>query len=81
MQGLLATLDDREPRWQLDKSLIGTNPGLGFRPISNKTEDGSLIWFDKLNSTTSQKWITLIDNFLERKILVIINFYLILCSD
>lgn len=26
------TISDREPKWQLDESLIGTNPGLGFRP-------------------------------------------------
>ncbi|KAK3927340.1 Sodium/potassium-transporting ATPase subunit beta-2 [Frankliniella fusca] len=27
------TLDPRIPKWQTDGSLIGTNPGLGFRPM------------------------------------------------
>lgn len=26
------TISDRYPKWQLESSLIGTNPGLGFRP-------------------------------------------------
>ncbi|KAJ3654988.1 hypothetical protein Zmor_014137 [Zophobas morio] len=64
MQGLLATLDDREPKWKLERSLIGTNPGLGFRPISNKTEEGSLIWYNHKNDTSKHKWVQLIDEFL-----------------
>ncbi|EFA03903.2 sodium/potassium-transporting ATPase subunit beta-2 [Tribolium castaneum] len=28
----LKTLDDRAPKWQLDKSLIGSNPGLSIKP-------------------------------------------------
>lgn len=28
------TISDKHPKWQLDESLIGTNPGLGFRPKS-----------------------------------------------
>lgn len=72
MQGLLATLDDNEPKWQLDRSLIGNNPGLGFRPISNRTEEGSLIWYDIQNKTTSDKWVELLDSFLERKVVNII---------
>jgi len=66
MQGLLATLDDKEPKWQLERSLIGTNPGLGFRPISDRTEEGSLIWYDTKNKTTSEKWVKLLDEFLEQ---------------
>ncbi|RZC34892.1 Na K-ATPase domain containing protein [Asbolus verrucosus] len=65
MQGLLALLDDRRPRLTLDESLIGTNPGLGFRPISSRTEEGSLIWYDIQNHTTSNKWVNLLDEFLD----------------
>ncbi|XP_066147158.1 sodium/potassium-transporting ATPase subunit beta-1 [Euwallacea fornicatus] len=65
MQGLFATLSDKEPTWQLEKSLIGTNPGLGFRPISERTEEGSLIWYNMTNGTDIKKWVGLIDKFLE----------------
>lgn len=69
MQGLLATLSDSEPKWQLDSSIIGTNPGMGFRPISDKTEEGSLIWYNTTNATTVEKWVKLLDEFLKRKLL------------
>lgn len=65
LQGLFATLDEREPTWKLDESLIGVNPGLGFRPISNRTEEGSLIWYNITNTTTTNKWVELVDKFLE----------------
>lgn len=67
MQGLFATLDDRAPTWTLKKSLIGVNPGVGFRPVSNKFEEGTLIWYNKTNQTDIKRWTTLIDKFLERK--------------
>ncbi|CAH1186589.1 unnamed protein product [Phyllotreta striolata] len=65
MQGLFATLDDKQPKWKLGESSIGTNPGLGFRPISNNTKEGSLIWYNLHNSTTSQQWINLVEEFLQ----------------
>ncbi|XP_056642443.1 sodium/potassium-transporting ATPase subunit beta-1-like [Diorhabda sublineata] len=65
MQGLFATLDDRQPRWKLGESLIGENPGLGFRPISDKTEEGSLIWYNITNGTTIDKWVDLVNTFLQ----------------
>ncbi|KRT84435.1 hypothetical protein AMK59_2625, partial [Oryctes borbonicus] len=64
MHGLFATLDDRTPTWILDRSLIGTNPGMGFRPISNNTDEGSLIWYNSKNATTIQKWVDLLNSFL-----------------
>lgn len=67
MQGLLATLSDTEPKWKLDSSIIGTNPGMGFRPISKNTAEGSLIWYNTTNATTVEKWVTLLDEFLESK--------------
>jgi sodium/potassium-transporting ATPase subunit beta len=63
--GLLSTLNPKEPKWKLGESLIGTNPGLGFRPISNETEEGSLIWYDLKDESTTQKWVELLDKFLE----------------
>lgn len=67
MQGLFWTLDKQTPKWTLSESLIGTNPGLGFRPISNRTEEGSLIWYDSKNETSIRKWTELIDTYLECK--------------
>lgn len=69
MQGLFATIEERAPKWKLQESLIGENPGLGFRPISNRTEEGSLIWYDQKNITTIMKWKHLLDEFLNGKFL------------
>ncbi|XP_044260655.1 sodium/potassium-transporting ATPase subunit beta-1-like [Tribolium madens] len=65
MKGLTATLNDKEPKWKLEESLIGTNPGLGFRPISNNTLEGSLIWYNLRQPETTQKWVQLVDEFLQ----------------
>lgn len=67
MQALLSTLTHEHPKWQLEESRIGTNPGLGFRPISNNTDQGSLIWYDTKNLSSIQPWTDLIDEFLMRK--------------
>lgn len=71
MQGLFATLDDRAPTWKLKSSLIGVSPGVGFRPLSINLEEGTLIWYNKSNQTSIKKWTSLIDTFLERKLLFV----------
>ncbi|XP_078041449.1 sodium/potassium-transporting ATPase subunit beta-2 [Augochlora pura] len=65
MKGLMATLNIEKPRWILEESLIGTNPGLGFRPISDNPEERSLIWYSSSDPTSIQKWTCLLDKFLE----------------
>ncbi|EDW78066.1 uncharacterized protein Dwil_GK24211 [Drosophila willistoni] len=65
MQGLLSSIDDNQPKWQLKESLIGTNPGLGFRPLSEQTERGSVIEFDGKKPAESDYWISLINDFLK----------------
>ncbi|TMW50940.1 hypothetical protein DOY81_004013 [Sarcophaga bullata] len=65
MQGLFSTLNDREPRWKLHDSLIGTNPGLGFRPISEETERGSVIEFDTKKDGEKKYWIDLLDDYIK----------------
>jgi sodium/potassium-transporting ATPase subunit beta len=67
MKGLLMTLSESEPKWKLGESLIGINPGLGFRPIADDVDQGSLIWYDATNQTQIGYWTTIIDNFLEGK--------------
>ena len=63
----MTTLDDTVPKWKLNDSLIGTNPGLGVRPIPDIVEHGSLIWYNATNSTDVELWVNRIDIFLESK--------------
>ncbi|XP_017855321.1 sodium/potassium-transporting ATPase subunit beta-1 [Drosophila busckii] len=65
MQGLLASVDEDQPKWKLDQSLIGTNPGLGFRPISEETERGSVIEFDAKKPEEVAYWVDLLNDFLK----------------
>lgn len=52
------TLSDERPKWMLDKSIIGTNPGLGYRPMPDpdNNADSTLIWFDVANEKDSAFW-------------------------
>lgn len=65
MQGLKASYNLKEPKWKLDSSLIGTNPGLGFRPISEETERGSVIQFDSKKYGEKKYWIDLLDQYMQ----------------
>lgn len=66
MQGLLSTLNDKEPKWQLEQSLIGSNPGVGLRPLPDDLNRGSLIWY-KANATKQvDYWTNLLSEFLQR---------------
>lgn len=67
MQGLLATVNDQEPRWQLGASLIGENPGLGYRPLGNDTDTGAVIQFDTKKTKEGEQWILALDEFMDRK--------------
>lgn len=63
MEVWMSSINDKEPKWILEESLIGVNPGLGFRPISEKSEDGALIWYNSQDQNSSRKWIELMDDF------------------
>lgn len=65
MKGLMLTISKREPKWKLDESIIGTNPGMGFRPISDDVDQGSLIWYDSTNQSQILYWTRSLDIFLE----------------
>jgi len=61
------TLDAFQPKWTLDASLIGTVPGLGFRPRPPMaTIDSTLIYFraEESNATYKQ-WIDDLDKFMQ----------------
>ncbi|XP_050301461.1 sodium/potassium-transporting ATPase subunit beta-2 isoform X2 [Anthonomus grandis grandis] len=66
MWAFLHTLDPRIPKWQLEKSIIGTNPGLGFRPMPNSNLESTLIWFKGSNKTNYQPWVDNLNQFLDR---------------
>lgn len=65
MQGLLATLNHQYPKWQLESSLIGTNPGLGYRPMPGNIMEGAMIHYNAANKTWVKEWVDRISGFLE----------------
>ncbi|XP_046734621.1 sodium/potassium-transporting ATPase subunit beta-2-like [Diprion similis] len=59
------TLDPNVPKWQLEGSLIGTNPGLGFRPMPPESNvDSTLIWYKASNVGNYGYWTKELDAFL-----------------
>ncbi|XP_030748680.1 sodium/potassium-transporting ATPase subunit beta-2-like [Sitophilus oryzae] len=59
------TLDIKRPKWELDRSLIGSNPGLGFRPMpSDKNIESTLIWYKHSDKGNVQYWQKEINKFL-----------------
>ncbi|XP_034936762.1 sodium/potassium-transporting ATPase subunit beta-2-like [Chelonus insularis] len=65
--GFWQTLDPRIPKWQLDRSLIGTNPGLGFRPMPPlENVESTLIWFKGTKEGSYQLWVDSLKEFLNK---------------
>lgn len=63
------TISDRYPKWQLDESLIGTNPGLGFRPQNPPSRiDSALISYKTGQDGDYEHWIKDLNNYVESKI-------------
>jgi len=59
------TISDRYPKWQLDESLIGTNPGLGFRPQNPPSRaDSALISFKIGVDGDYGYWINDLSNYM-----------------
>lgn len=59
------TLDPRVPKWTLDKSLIGTNPGLGFRPLPPEDNvESTLIWYKGTDYDNYKVWTDALTKFL-----------------
>lgn len=60
------TISDRYPKWQLDKSLIGTNPGLGFRPQNPPSRiDSALISYRAGQDSDQEHWIKDLNRYFE----------------
>ena len=63
-----SSLLDGRPKYELKESIIGTNPGLGFRPMPPESNvDTTLIWYQKTNPENSKYWVDEIDRFLSGK--------------
>ncbi|KAJ2944448.1 hypothetical protein O0L34_g3788 [Tuta absoluta] len=61
------TLDNKMPKWQLDSSLIGDNPGLGFRPMPETANaESTLIYYRANDKGSVLNWATIIDKYLEQ---------------
>lgn len=63
------TISDRYPKWQLDESLIGTNPGLGFRPQNPPHRiDSALISYKTGKDGDYQHWISDLNRYFESEL-------------
>lgn len=59
------TLDPRIPKWTLNKSIIGTNPGLGFRPMPpSDNVESTLIWYQGTDYNNYKYWTESLNEFL-----------------
>ncbi|CRK90570.1 CLUMA_CG004272, isoform A [Clunio marinus] len=59
------TLDENKPKWQLEDGLIGSNPGLGFRPMPpDSNVESTLVWFESDNPDNTAYWIGALNEFL-----------------
>uniref|UniRef100_A0A1L8DF34 Putative sodium/potassium-transporting atpase subunit beta-2 n=1 Tax=Nyssomyia neivai TaxID=330878 RepID=A0A1L8DF34_9DIPT len=59
------TLDPRIPKWKMNKSLIGTNPGLGFRPLPpEENVESTLIWYKGTDYENYKVWTEALNEFL-----------------
>lgn len=60
------TLDYYQPKWKLEYSRIGANPGLGFRPLPHPDNvDSTLIWFTHGSAREWDYWVDSLAKFLE----------------
>lgn len=67
--GLLAvffqTLYNNEPKWKMTDGLIGSNPGLGFRPMPPESNvESTLIWYDMSKDNQHTYWVDEIEKFI-----------------
>lgn len=67
MQGLFATLTTEYPKWQLEESRIGTNPGMTIRPSYEDDEGRSFITYRLSDPSSIKLMIDMLDKFLRRK--------------
>jgi len=66
MKIFMSTISYEKPKWEMEESLIGLNPGLGYRP-SPKFEnvDSTLIHFRPGRNESFYPWVQDLKNFLK----------------
>jgi sodium/potassium-transporting ATPase subunit beta len=63
------TLLEGRPKYELEDSIIGNNPGLGFRPMPPESNvESTLVWYQKHTPNNSKYWVDEINLFLEGKL-------------
>lgn len=68
------TLEPNQPKWKLEKSVIGTNPGLGFRPMPPESNvESTLIWYKSVDQGNFRIWASLLDEFLQGNYIIILH--------
>ncbi|XP_036669500.1 sodium/potassium-transporting ATPase subunit beta-2 [Drosophila suzukii] len=60
------TLDNEKPKWMLDNGLIGSNPGLGFRPMPPEANvESTLVWYEASKKDNYNYWVEETSRFLK----------------
>jgi len=62
--------DGGSPKWRQDASLIGSNPGVGFRPMpdQDKNSESTLIWYKKDDKDDVEFWTSQLTKFLDESV-------------
>jgi sodium/potassium-transporting ATPase subunit beta len=65
------TLNEDSPKWKLDQSIIGTNPGVGFRPMPDQdaNAESTLIWYQEGVDSDAKFWWSQLSTMLKHNIL------------
>ncbi|XP_058986058.1 sodium/potassium-transporting ATPase subunit beta-2 isoform X1 [Musca domestica] len=60
------TLEVDKPKWTLDNGLIGSNPGLGFRPMPPEANvESTLVWYESSRPDNYKYWVEETARFLK----------------
>jgi len=60
------TLDDKQPKWLNSNGIIGSNPGVGYRPKpADDRVESTLVQFRHGTDGTWKNWVDRLDSFLE----------------
>ncbi|XP_013103485.1 sodium/potassium-transporting ATPase subunit beta-2 isoform X2 [Stomoxys calcitrans] len=60
------TLELDKPKWTLDNGLIGSNPGLGFRPMPPEVNvESTLVWYESSRPDNYKYWVEETARFLQ----------------
>uniref|UniRef100_A0A0A1WGW0 Sodium/potassium-transporting ATPase subunit beta-2 n=1 Tax=Zeugodacus cucurbitae TaxID=28588 RepID=A0A0A1WGW0_ZEUCU len=60
------TLQVDKPKWTLSDGMIGSNPGLGFRPMPPEANvESTLIWYEKSRPENYKYWVDETASFLQ----------------